>query len=104
MLSTRRSFVLVPGVLAAACSRRDKFDYGQPKNRYPLQGEITGLRAEDRIATVRHQKIEGWMEAMTMDFPVPSAAEFGKLKVGAKIRATVNVNDEGYWLTAVQVE
>jgi hypothetical protein len=39
-----------------------------------------------------------------MDFPVPSAAEFGKLKVGAKIRATVNVNDEGYWLTAVQVE
>ena len=105
MKSTRRSFALLPLALAAACtSRRDKFDFGQPKKRYQIQGEITGLRAEDRVATIRHEKIEGWMEAMTMDFPIPDAAEYAKLKVGAKIRATVNVNDEGYWLNAVQVE
>ena len=56
------------------------------------------------MALIEHEKIEDWMDAMTMEFPVPSLEEFGKLKERCTVRATVNVNDMYYWLTAVSVE
>jgi Cu/Ag efflux protein CusF len=83
--------------------REAKYDYGEAKNTYKLRGEVLRLKP-DRIATIKHEKIEGWMEAMTMDFPVPDAAEWAKLKEGANIRATVLTNDLHYWLTGIQVE
>lgn len=103
----RRSFaVTLAAVVCAACgSKGDKrFDYGEPKKKYELKGEVMSLKAEDRVVTVKHEKIGDWMEAMTMDFPVPSAEEFAKLKPGEKIRATVNVNDMFFWLTGITVE
>jgi Cu/Ag efflux protein CusF len=91
-------------VLAGCGGKREaKYDYGEAKQSYQLRGEILRLKP-DRIATIRHEKIEGWMEAMTMDFPVPSEAEWAKLKEGAKIRATVHTNDLHYWLTGIQAE
>jgi len=56
------------------------------------------------VASIAHEKIEGWMEAMTMEFPVPGEEDFARLKEGAVIRATVNVNDLNYWLTDIVVE
>jgi Cu/Ag efflux protein CusF len=44
------------------------------------------------------------MEAMTMEFPIPSLAEYSKVKEGSVIRATVNVNDLYFWLTDVVIE
>ncbi len=102
---TRRS--LVTGCFALAgcggAKREAKYDYGAAKNSYRLRGEVLRLKP-DRIATLKHEKIEGWMEAMTMDFPVPDAAEWAKLKEGATIRATVLTNDLHYWLTGIRVE
>ena len=89
---------------AGCASRQSASDYGAPKERYALHGRVLRLRAASRIAVVQHEKIEGWMDAMTMEFPVPDAAEFAKLHEGATIRATVNVNDLYFWLTAIQVE
>jgi Cu/Ag efflux protein CusF len=102
----RRCLVLLPFFFALACSthREPKFDYGKPKQTYQLRGKVLRLRPEARIAVIDHEKIEGWMEAMTMEFPVPNAEDFAKLKEGAVIRATVNVNDLNYWLTGIQVE
>jgi Cu/Ag efflux protein CusF len=45
------------------------------------------------VVTVRHQKIEGWMEAMTMDFPVREGEDLSKIKPGTHIRATVYVEE-----------
>lgn len=105
----RRQFLLACGILpaaftACATKKESKFDYGEPKQRYVLQGVVLRLRPADRIAVVEHRKIEGWMEAMTMEFPVPDAAEYAKLKEGAKIRSTVCVNDMYYWLTSITLE
>lgn len=102
--STRRSWLAGLLVFSAACARRDSFDFGAPKQHYKLHGQILRLRPENRIAVIKHEKIEGWMEAMTMEFPIPDAAQFEKLKEGAWIHATVNVNDEFFWLTDVVVE
>ncbi len=50
------------------------------------------------IAKIRHQKIVGWMEAMTMEFPVKDPHDFETLRVGDRIQATVFVQDLNYWI------
>lgn len=105
----RRDFVLACGMVPAvflACStkKESKFDYGEAKQRYAVRGVVLRLKPADRIAVLQHGRIEGWMEAMTMEFPVPDTAEYAKLKEGAKIRATVCVNDMYFWLTSITLE
>ena len=105
----RRHLLFACGILPAAfiaCSRnqQSKFDYGEPKQRYILKGVVLRLKPADRVAVIRHQEIVGWMNAMTMECPVPDAAEYAKLKEGAKIRSTVCVNDMYYWLTSIVLE
>lgn len=108
LAGTRRSWLAGLLVCAGACSdtarREVSYDYGEPKHRYQIHGEILSLRPENRLAVVKHEKIEGWMEAMTMEFPVPDAAQFAKLKEGSWIRATVCVNDSYFWLTGIVIE
>ena len=105
LAGTRRAWLAGLLFFAGACSRREvSYDYGEPKQRYRIHGQILRLRPENRIAVVKHERIEGWMEAMTMEFPVPDGAEFAKLKEGAWIRATVCVNDSYFWLTGIVVE
>jgi Cu/Ag efflux protein CusF len=105
---TRRDWLATGPLLAAvatSCARSERaYDYGTAKQRYQIHGTILRLRRENRIAVIQHEKIEGWMEAMTMDFPVPSLAEYSKLKEGSAIRATVNVNESYFWLTDIVVE
>lgn len=102
----RRQWLALIPLFALACGtrREPRFDYGEPKQRYQLRGKVLRLRPEARIASIDHEKIDGWMEAMTMEFPIPREADFAKLKEGAVIRATVNVNDLNYWLTDIVVE
>jgi protein SCO1/2 len=105
---TRRAWLagatLMAG-FAAACARSEHaYDYGEAKQRYKIHGVVLRLKPENRIAVIQHEKIEGWMEAMTMEFPIPSLAEYSKVKEGSVIRATVNVNDMYFWLTDVVIE
>lgn len=103
---TRRSWFAAPAALLAACTRKKQpeFEYGEAKKRYQLRGVVLRLRPDARVAVIQHEKIEGWMEPMTMEFPVPDPAEFAKLKEKATIRATVCVNDLYFWLTGITVE
>ena len=102
----RRTFLASAALLTAACAgkRAAEFNYGEAKQKYTLHGVVIRLHADDRVATIQHQKIEGWMEPMTMDFPVPAEADFARLKPGTKIRATVSVNDMYFWLSGIELE
>jgi len=97
---TRRMLVPALGMLllTVGCARR-----ADTAKRYPIQGEIVGLEAAAKTATVRHGKIGDWMEAMTMEFPVRPDAEFRKLHVGDRIEATVVVSEERYYVTDVRI-
>jgi len=105
---TRRAWLagalLFAGIATACAHGEHAYDYGEAKQHYRIHGTILRLRNENRIAVIKHEKIEGWMEAMTMEFPIPSLAEFSKLKEGMVIRANVNVNDEYFWLTGITIE
>lgn len=76
----------------------------QPAKEYQMQGEVVGLDPSAHLATVKAGKIEGWMEAMTMEYPVKDPQEFGKLKVGQNIQAKITVQGTDYWISSVNPE
>ena len=80
----------------------DKVLKEEPLRRYQLTGQVQRLDAKDRIATIKHQAIGDWMGAMTMDFPVKDGSDFGKLKEGAPVIATVFVQGLQYWVGEVR--
>jgi Cu/Ag efflux protein CusF len=97
-MTRRIGLCLLAAVALAGCGTQK-----QPVKRYPLVGEIVALDPATHNATIKHEKIGDWMEAMTMEYTVKPDAEFAKLHVGDRIQATVVVQDPAYWVTEVKV-
>ncbi len=102
MLLLRRWFLFALPLLLVSCSRMP--DRGAVEKRYQLKGVIVRLDSQQQTATIKHGPIEGWMEAMTMEFPVPAKEDFAKLSPGQTIRATVFVRDLDYHVGEIQIE
>jgi Cu/Ag efflux protein CusF len=87
-------------VLAAvACTAKQK---AVPEKHYQLSGVVLGLNARDQTANIKHGPIKGWMEGMTMDYPIRSKQDFDRLHAGDRITATVNVRGTDYDLTDIR--
>ncbi|HLK48282.1 MAG TPA: copper-binding protein [Bryobacteraceae bacterium] len=98
---TRRAILIAAAALAlAGCARQQTEEAAK---RYPMRGEILSLDPLSKSANIKAGKIEGWMEAMTMDYRIKPDAEFAKLHVGDQIQATVVVNDLSWYATDVKV-
>lgn len=93
----KRIGLFIALIVLVACSS------APPPKRYSMQGEIRGLDPTAKTATINAGKITGWMEAMTMEFPVKPDADFQKLHVGDHVQGTVVVDDLKYFLTGVTV-
>ena len=93
-------------LLLSACSQtpRQEAQSRLPLKTYQLTGEILSMDVATQVITIKHQQITGWMEAMTMGFPIKEKAEFEKLKPGQKISADVNVQGDDFWLTKIVVQ
>lgn len=84
-----------------ACSHKPST--AASERHYPLTGRVVALNAHDHTATIDAAAIPNYMEAMTMEYPVPFKDDFAKLHVGDHVAATVNVRDDGlYSLSNVQ--
>jgi Cu/Ag efflux protein CusF len=88
---------LVPAILLSACGSHEAAS-NEPIQRYSLHGEVVRLDGQGNIATIRHQKIEGYMEAMTMQFPVKNSRDFAGLHPADCIDATVFVQGDSIWI------
>ena len=98
-----RQFILLTLILAAelACSSRPE-SKGASRH-YPVTGRVMALDTKNQTVSLDASAIPGYMEAMRMDYPVPSRKDFDALHVGDKIKATVNVYDSGdYDLSSIQ--
>jgi hypothetical protein len=74
-----------------------------PARHYQLTGRVVSLNKKDQTASVDAAAIPGYMEAMRMDYPIASKAEFDSLSAGESIKATVNVYESGdYDLSGIQ--
>lgn len=91
-------------VFAVACQRAPR----EPDviKTYQLKGVIVSVDAAHKSAVIKHETIEGFMEAMTMEFPVRDPEGFAKLQPGVKIRARVQQRprDFDYWIDQIVVE
>jgi protein SCO1/2 len=83
-------------MLVAACNRTRK---------YPMQGEVIATDAATNELTVKHGDIPGFMEAMTMPYPVKDPAVVREVQPGDKIAAEVVVGSDrtNYWLEDVRI-
>ena len=68
------------------------------KKSHVLTGTVEAVDTKEKTMTVNHQKVEGWMDAMTMAYPVHGDIT---AKPGDQIQA--KVYDDDYSLYEVQV-
>jgi Cu/Ag efflux protein CusF len=94
-------FLVFSALLLAACQRTPA---PQPTREYQMRGSVVSLDPTSQTATVKHDKIEGWMEAMTMEYPIKNQQDFSKLKVGEKIQAKILVQGTDYWIATANEE
>jgi hypothetical protein len=81
----------------ALCGCKDKSAKpvsNEPVTQYKLDGVVVSLDPQAHIAKINGQKVEGWMDAMTMEYPVKEG--FDTLHVGDHINATVFVQGLNY--------
>ena len=77
-----------------------------PPKEYQLVGEIVSVDRTAKKATIKHEKIEGYMAEMTMSYPIPDQADLDKIKEGDHITATVydSEADSRYWIGKIEVQ
>jgi len=68
---------------------------------YLLQGQVLAVRPETSEILVKHEDIKGFMPAMTMPYRVKDAALLKDRAPGDLITATLTVEPELAWLSAI---
>ena len=71
------------------------------KKSFTFHGKVESIDAASKSMTVNGDKVEGWMDAMSMKYAVDNADVFKTVKVGDAIEATVYDGD--YKLYKVRV-
>ncbi len=74
--------------------------------RFPFKGKVVEITDKSRKRVkINHEKIEGRMDAMTMDFTVKDDAHFDQLAAGDEVKASYvfNPNDSRSWLENLEV-
>ena len=72
------------------------------KKSFTFHGKVESIDAPSKSMTVDGDKVDGWMEAMSMKYQVDNADVFKTAKVGDTIEATVYDGD--YKLYKLHVE
>ncbi len=91
-----RSFIffLCLFFLFTACkSGVDSNQASTPAKRYQLKGKVISVDRTAKKAKIDHEAVEGYMEAMTMDFPIHADWIWNDLTPGSDIRAELVVDN-----------
>jgi Cu/Ag efflux protein CusF len=73
-----------------------------PVTRYRMHGKVLSVDTHEHMATIKHDKIVGFMDAMTMEYPVKDPKEFAALHVDETIDGTVFVQDTNFWVGEIK--
>ena len=103
-----RHFVLLVLVFlfVTACQKTATAPASSEAKRYPFKGKIVSVDKEKKKAKIDHESIPGFMEAMSMDFPIKEEWVWDNLTPGAEVQAELvvdNAADEPYWLEKIGI-
>lgn len=91
--------VVAMALALAGCAQKP----AETGKRYAMKGVIKSIDTNAKTAAIDAEKIDDWMDAMTMDYPIKPDSELQKIQVGDKIEAVIVVNDPAYYVTDVKV-
>jgi hypothetical protein len=87
--------ILLLAVALCACKKPDA---NTPVQQFKLDGVVVSLNPQAHTANIDGQKVEGWMDAMTMDYPVKDKKDFDELHVHDHITATIFAQGLNFWI------
>ena len=92
--------ILFSFLLLTACQKADtqSQNASAEAKRYTLRGKVVAVDKANKKASVAHEEIPGYMDAMTMDFPIRAEWVWEDLTKDADIRADLVVDKDEYWL------
>lgn len=71
--------------------------------RYEFKGTIVSIDKANQSATISHEEVKDFMDAMTMSFKLKDAWPLDVMKPGDQVQATLVVTDDSAWLEDVVV-
>ena len=75
----------------------------QQTQRFELKGKVVSIDKAQNKLVVDHEEIKGFMDAMTMAYPVQDANALNGLAPGDQVTAQVVVNGSKIWLENIVV-
>jgi protein SCO1 len=98
--------VLLTSLLITSCQKTETQNASTGAKRYELKGKVVSVDKANKKATIEHEEIEGYMDAMTMAFPIHEDWVWNELTPGSEIRADLVVDNsakEPYWLEKIGI-
>ena len=96
-------FVFSISLVSLSCTKSEpKADTTNAKH-YPLKGIVVSVDKTAKKAKIKHDEISGFMEAMTMDFPIKEDWVWDELTTGSEVRADLIVTKDGFWLEKIGI-
>src|SRR5262245_30892956 len=95
------SFVLI----FSSCAKTESKKVSPDAKRFTLKGKVVSVDRGSKKAKIDHQDIPGYMDAMTMDFPIREDAVWDELKPGVDIQADLVVDNANaqFWLENISI-
>jgi len=102
------SLIISVVLFAAACSAPVKEAPKASSNakHYDFKGKVVSVDKANKTASIDHEEIPGYMDAMTMDFPIKEDWIWEDLVPGVDVQADLvvdNTADPSYWLEKVVI-
>ncbi len=102
--------LLIAMLLLASAAVRDLragnslFLQKSQERRYELKGVVKSVDKQQRSATIRHEKVGDYMDAMTMPFPIRDDNALNAMEPGDRISGTLVVRPgESGWLEKIAI-
>jgi protein SCO1/2 len=95
--------LMAVALVAFACAKKAEKPLAEAGEKlYTVRGVVVGRDLADNTLRIDHEEIPGYMEAMTMDYPVRGAAVGALPPDKSRVEAKLHVHDERVWLTDVR--
>lgn len=96
--------LIIAGLALAASWRTNGNATPSQEDRYELLGGVKSVEKARKRATIKHEKVGYYMDAMTMSFLIKDEEALKELKPGDQIMATLVVTDDGgQWLEKITI-
>ena len=105
---TYKYFIILILLLASACKTSEVSNTAASANakRYPFKGTVVSVDKQNKTAAIDHEAIPGYMDAMTMDFPIHESWVMENLTPGSSIQAELVVDNtakDPFWLEKIGI-